>query len=166
MTTTRAIWATALLSVVFGLAQLPALGRMEDHGAGVLCAEFVATSDRARDMLSGWGSEGRDAAKEHLYLDYPYLLAYGLFFFGACTAVARRFEARGRERAASLGRTLALAGLAGAGFDALENASLLVVLDDHTGQPWPALATAFASVKFALTTPAFLYSFAGRVITR
>jgi hypothetical protein len=162
----RARGALAALTLLFGALQLPALGRMEDHGAGVLHMEFVATADRADEMLAEWGPDGRSAAKEQLYLDYPFLISYGLLLAGACIAVARRAERRGRAGLARAGRVLAVAGLAGAGFDALENASLLVMLGGHPAQPWPGLATAFASVKFALTTPALLYALIGRVATR
>jgi hypothetical protein len=165
LASTRALVALFVLTLLFGVLQFPALGRMDDRGADVLAMEFVRTEERATAMLREWGSEGRDAAKEQLYLDYPYLIAYGLFLFGACTAVARRFERKGRAGAARLGRALAVAGLAGAGFDALENASLLIVLGDHVNQPWPVLATTFASAKFVLTGPAILYAVAGRIAT-
>ena len=162
----RTLWALALLTLAFGAAQQPALGRMKDHGTDVFAMEFVATTHKAESMLERWGDVGRDAAKEQLYLDYPFLIAYGLFLFGACTAVANRAERSNRPRLARAGRVLARAGLAGAGFDALENAALLSVLADHVGQPCPALATTCASIKFALTTPSWLYALIGRIVTR
>ena len=162
----RARWALAVLTLVLGAAQLPALGRMKDHGTDVIAMEFVATEAKAESMLARWGDVGSDAAKQQLYIDYGFLAAYGLFLFGACTAVARGAEQRGRPGLARAGRALALAGLAGACADALENTSLLVVLGDHTAQPWPGLATTFASIKFALTTPAWLYALIGRIATR
>jgi hypothetical protein len=55
--------------------------------------------------------------------------------------------------------------LAAAACDAVENAMLLVVLDGHTGQPWPALAFAFAAVKFALAASASVYALGGWLAT-
>src|SRR3954453_15927445 len=125
LSSARALWILAILTIAFGIAQQPALGRMSDRGTDVIAMECVATTDKAETMLSDWGERGKDAARQQLLLDYPFLIAYGLFLFGACTAVARRAERTGREGLARAGRALAVAGLAGAGFDALENACLL-----------------------------------------
>jgi hypothetical protein len=46
-----------------GVAELPALGKMSEHGTGVLGFEFAATTDRLRSTLSDWGAPGRTAAK-------------------------------------------------------------------------------------------------------
>jgi hypothetical protein len=69
------------------------------------------------------------------------------------------------ERLARWGRPTALAALAGAACDAVENAALLRVLDGHTDQPWPGIAFTFASVKFALLTAALLYAVVGFLMT-
>ena len=138
---------------------------MEDHGVGILELEFTGTSDRAAEHYEELGSEGRSAARTSLFLDYPYLIAYGLFLAGACVAVADRARSAGRERLAALGLPLAWAALAAAGCDAVENAMLLLILDGHTDQPWPALAFAFAAVKFALAASASVYALGGWLAT-
>jgi hypothetical protein len=132
----RTLWILGTgLFLGFGIAQLGALGEMSDHGTGVLAWEFVGTPAKAREILAGWGDAGQDAARLQLLLDYGYLLGYGLLLWLAGTAVGSR--------------RLAIIGVAGACFDALENAALLLVLDGHTGQPWPLIATTAASAKFA-----------------
>ena len=134
--TRRALWILGLaLFAGFGVAQLGALDTMSDRGTGVLAFEFVATSERAEEIVAGWGDEGRDAARAHLLLDYGYLAGYGLLLWlGATWAGARR---------------LALLGPIAAICDALENAALLAVAGGTTAQPWPLLGTAFATLKFA-----------------
>jgi hypothetical protein len=53
-----------------------------------------------------------------------------------------------------------------AALDAVENVALLQVLDGQTGQPWPGIAYAFASVKFALLALVVIYLIAGLVLVR
>jgi hypothetical protein len=159
------LWLLAIATVVSGLAALPSLGTMEDHGVGIIELEFTGTSDRAAEHYQELGSEGRSAARTSLFLDYAYLIAYGLFLAGACVAVADRARRAGRKRLAAFGLPLAWGALAAAACDAVENAMLLVVLDGHTGQPWPALAFAFATVKFALAASASIYALGGWLAT-
>jgi hypothetical protein len=166
LATRRALWLLAAATLVFGLAALPALGTMSDRGTGVIAFELARTSARAAQIVSEWGAEGRSAARESLWLDYPFLISYGLLLAGGCCAVARRFTALGRPRAAALGRALAWAGLAAAGFDAVENVALLRVANEHVEQPWPGLAFAAASMKFVLIGAAGVFALGGWVATR
>ena len=161
----RALWVLAAVTLAFGVAQLPELGTMDDRGAGIIAFELAGSSGRAHEIVTEWGSSGRSAAQLSLVLDYGYLLGYGLFLAGACTAVAERFRRLGAARLASLGILLAWGALVAAGSDALENVNLLVVADGHTSQPWPGLALGFASLKFALLIPASLYALLGWIAT-
>ena len=138
---------------------------MGDHGVGIIEFELARTSQKAAEYYRDLGPKGRDAARESLYLDYPYLILYGLFFAAACVVVGARAAERGMTRLASLGRPLAIAGLAGAACDAVENAALLLVLGGHTGQPWPGIAFTFASIKFLLTGAASIYVVVGFLLT-
>ena len=153
-------------TLAFGIAALPSLGTMEDNGVGILELEFVGSAGKAEELTAELGSEGRSAARTSLYIDYVYLVFYGLFFAGACIAVAVRAERVGRRRLAAAGRPIAWAGLAAAGMDAIENTALLFILDGETGQPFPATATGFATVKFALAATALLYALFGWAMTR
>jgi len=159
------LWALAIATVAIGLAALPALGDMEDHGVGIIELEFTGTSAKAEQHYEELGPDGRSAARTSLLLDYPYLVAYGLFLAGACVAVADRARRAGRARLAAIGVPLAWGALGAAACDAVENAMLLLILDGNTGQPWPAIAFACASVKFALAGLALLYAIGGWVAT-
>jgi hypothetical protein len=159
------LWILAGATILLGVAALPSLGTMEDNGVGILELEFTGSSDRAAEHYEELGSDGRSAARTSLLIDYPYLIAYGLFLAGACSAVADRARRARRDRLAALGAPLAWGALGAAGCDALENAMLLLILDGHTGQPWPALAFAFATVKFALALSASLYALGGWLAT-
>jgi hypothetical protein len=161
----RLLLALAIATVALGVAALPSLGTMEDNGVGIIELEFTGTADKAEQHHTDLGSEGRSAARTSLYIDYAYLVAYGLFLAGACVAVADRARRTGRTRLAALGPWLAWAALGAAACDAIENAALLLILGGETGQPWPALAFGFATVKFALAIGASLYALGGWLAT-
>ena len=157
--------ALLVASLAVGALALPSLGTISDRGAGIIEFELAASSSDAREIVTGWGEEGRSAARESLILDYPYLVLYGLLFAGACAVVARRAERAGKPRLARLGTLLAWGALAGAAADALENVALLIVASEHTSQPWPALAASFAVIKFTLTIAALVYAIVGFLLT-
>src|SRR5688500_14446968 len=150
-------------TLAVGALALPALDDMGD--VGILEFELARTSEQASEYYGELGEEGRDAAEDSLYLDYPYLILYGLFYAAACLVVAARAAERGMTRLARLGRPLMWGSLAGAACDAAENLALLRVLDGHTDQPWPGLAFTFAAVKFLLLTAATLYIVVGLFLT-
>jgi hypothetical protein len=152
-------------SAIFGVLQLPELGTMSDRGEGIVGFELARTPERANEILTEWGDEGRSAARTSLFLDFPYLVFYGLFLAAACTAVARRAEALEWRRVAAIGIVLAWGSLLAAWSDAIENLALLLVLEDHTNQPWPGTAFTFAVIKFALAAPALLFAIVGWLST-
>jgi hypothetical protein len=153
-------------SLIFGALQLPSLGDMADRHVGIIELELAHTSGKAAQQYRDLGDAGRDAARTSLYLDYPYLVFYGLFFAAACVVVAARGAERGMRRLPRVGRLLAVGALVGAACDAVENAALLRVLAGHADQPWPGIAFGFASAKFALTIAAALFAIVGFVLTR
>jgi MFS family permease len=139
---------------------------MSDHGTGVIELELMRTTQKAEQVLRDYGSEGRSAARTSLWLDYPYLVSYALFFSLACGAIADRADRSGRERWAAVGAVLAWGALAAGLFDAVENAALLRVLDGHPEQPYPAIAYLCAVPKFVLSSAALLYIVAGLIVLR
>lgn len=162
----RALWLLAAAWLVFGLAALPSLNTMSDHGTGVIELELMRTTEKAQQVLSDYGPHGRSAARTSLWLDYPYLVAYALFLSLACGAISERARRLGRERWAAAGAALAWAALAAGLFDAIENAALLRVLAGHAEQPYPGLAYTCAVLKFLLITAALLYTAAGLLALR
>jgi hypothetical protein len=157
------VLALLLLTLGVGALALPSIDDMGD--VGIIEFELARTSEQASEYYGELGESGRDAAEDSLYLDYPYLILYGLFYAAACVVVAARAAERGMTRLASWGRPLMWGSAAGAACDAAENLALLRVLDGHTDQPWPGLAFTFASVKFLLLTAATLYIVVGFLLT-
>src|SRR5436190_16821640 len=139
---------------------------MSSHGASIFDFEFVRTTDRAHEILSGWGPDGRSAARTSLWIDYGYLIGYSLVLMLTCRALAARARRTGRDGWAAAGRVLAVAGLAAGVFDAIENAALLRILSGHTSQPYPAIASIAATAKFAMVACSLAYIVAGWVALR
>jgi hypothetical protein len=154
-----------VLSLAVGALALPALGDMSDNGVGIIDLEIARTSQKASEYYGELGDAGRDAARESLYLDYPYLIAYALFYAAACVVVAARAAERGMARLARVGEALAWGAFVSAACDAVENIGLLRVLAGHTDQPWPGIAFTFAVVKFALIIAVALYVIVGFLLT-
>ena len=152
-----------VLTLAAGALVLPSLDDMGN--VGIVEFELARTSDQASEYYGELGESGRDAARDSLYLDYPFLILYGLLYAAACLVVAARAAERGMSRLARWGRPLAWGGLAAAACDAIENVALLRVLDGHTDQPWPGIAFTFATVKFVLSTAAILYAVVGFLLT-
>ncbi len=153
--------ATAIATVLLLLAMAPADERMQDTGGpGIVPFELTGGQDRADEIMAEWGEEGQDAARESLWIDFAFLLAYGAFLTLALAATRDLALERGWRRLASIGRFVVTFGALVAGFDALENICLLLTLDG-AGAAFPVLATIFASIKFALLAAAILYLLAG-----
>jgi hypothetical protein len=163
VTRRRGLIALGIASLLLFLAMLPAEGRMQETGPGMIPFELTGGQERADEILGEWGADGRDAARQSLWIDFGFLLAYGAFLTLALGAVRDFVRRQGRRRIAAFGAVAVWFGALGAGFDALENVCLLLTLDD-AGSVFPLLATIFASVKFILLIGAYGYLLAGLAV--
>jgi hypothetical protein len=160
MTRRRGLIASGIAMVILLLAMSPAEDRMQEHGPGMVTFELTGGQDRADEILAEWGDEGQDAAREQLWIDFGFLLAYGSFLTFALAAIRDLARSRGWVHLAAIGGVVAYFGAAGAGFDALENVCLLLTLGG-AGAALPLLATIFAACKFTLLAAAIAYLVVG-----
>jgi hypothetical protein len=161
VTRRRGLIASGIAALLLLLAMSPAEGRMKDTGGpGMVPFELTGGQDRAGEILSEWGEEGQDAARESLRIDFGFLLAYGVFLTLALAAVRDLARERGWRRLAAIGGVAVSFGALGAAFDALENVCLLLTLDG-AGAALPLLATIFAACKFILLVTAIAYLLSG-----
>jgi hypothetical protein len=155
---------TGIAALLLLAAMSPSDNRMRDTGGpGIITFEVTGGSDRADEILAEWGEDGQDAARESLWIDFGFMLAYGAFLTLALMATRDLARARGWPRLASLGGAAVWLGALAAGFDALENVCLLLTID-RAGSAFPVLATVFASCKFLLLAGAIAYLLAGLVV--
>jgi hypothetical protein len=164
VTRRRGLIASGIATVVLLLAMSPAEERMKDTGGpGMVPFELTGGQERADEVLSEWGEDGQDAARESLWIDFGFLLAYGTFLTLALAAARDLARDRGRRRLASIGGVVVSFGALGAAFDALENVCLLLTLEG-AGAALPLLATIFATCKFILLTAAIAYLLAALAV--
>jgi len=155
--------ASGVATIALLLAMAPADERMQEGGGpGIVPFELSGGQDRADDILAEWGEEGRDAARESLWIDFGFLLAYGTFLTLALAWARETIARRDFPRLAQAGPVAVWLGAGAAACDAVENAFLLLTLDG-AGAAAPALATVFAAAKFALLAAAIIYIVAGLV---
>lgn len=160
MTRQMGLIAAGIAMVLLLLAMSPAENRMQDNGPGMVTFELTGGQHRADEILTEWGDDGQDAAREQLWIDFAFLTAYGTFLTLALLSVRDMARKRNWRRLAALGGLVVSFGALGAGFDALENICLLLTLGG-AGAAFPLLATIFAACKFALIITAIAYLLVG-----
>jgi hypothetical protein len=161
VTRRRKLIAAGIATLALLLAMSPADQRMRDTGGpGIVPFELTGGQDRADEILAEWGEEGQDAARESLWIDFGFLLAYGTFLTLSLAAVRDLSRERGWRRLTAVGAVVVSFGALAAAFDALENVCLLLTLD-RAGAAFPLLATIFAGCKFVLLAAAIAYLVAG-----
>jgi hypothetical protein len=85
----RICWIAFALSIVFMIwlgANDKGLPKDLPHGSQALQYECDATC--AKSIVAAYGDKV-DVARRGVYIDYGFLLAYGLFFAAACLLAAR-----------------------------------------------------------------------------
>ncbi|HWJ43296.1 MAG TPA: hypothetical protein VNR67_07670 [Solirubrobacterales bacterium] len=160
MTRGRALVLLAVAVLALLAAMKPAEDRMTANGAGIVSFELAGSADRSQEIQDEWGEDGRDAARQQLWIDYGFMLAYGAFLVLAAAATRDLARSRGWRRLVAIGAVAVPAGGIAAGCDAIENACLLLTLGG-AGAWAPVTATAFAVAKFALLLVAIAYLLAG-----
>jgi hypothetical protein len=151
----------ALATVALLLAMSPAEDRMtETGGPGIVPFELTGGQHRADEILAEWGEEGQDAARESLWIDFGFLVAYGALLTLALRAARDMARTRGWMRLQAIGAVVVWFGVATAACDALENVFLLLTIGGG-GAACPLLATIFAACKFAFLASSIAYLLAG-----
>lgn len=160
MTRGRALVLLAVAVLALLAAMKPAEDRMTENGAGIVAFELAGSADRSQEIQDEWGKDGRDAARQQLWIDYGFMLAYGAFLVLAAAATRDLARSRRWRRLVVVGALAVPAGGIAAGCDAVENACLLLTLGGAGG--WaPVTATVFAVAKFSLLVVSLAYILAG-----
>lgn len=164
MTRRRGLIASGIASLLLLLAMAPAETRMTDTGGpGIVAFELTGGQDRADEILVEWGDAGQSAARESLWIDFGFLLAYGTFLTLALAAARDLARDRGWSRLSAIGGVVVAFGALAAACDVLENICLLLTLAS-AGAAWPLLATIFTACKSLFLTVAIAYLLAGLVM--
>jgi hypothetical protein len=157
VTRRRGLIGTGIATLILFFAMAPAEERIQDNGGPRITSfELTGGQDRADEILAEWGEEGQDAARESLWIDFGFLLAYGTFLTLALAAVRDLAGQRRWRRLAAIGGVVVSFGALAAILDALENICLLLTLDG-AGAAFPLMATIFAAAKFLFLVVAIAY---------
>lgn len=144
------------LTVAAGIGVLLIGRQMPVRGGDIIDLEFVWTPEQALKLLGAWGPEKQQGARQSVWVDFPFIIAYATLLMGL-VLLAARGSLGGLQR---LGlRLVAVPWLAGL-FDVVENACLLRILQAPTEPPsalLTGLAGACAAVKFALLIACAFY---------
>ncbi|HEV7772638.1 MAG TPA: hypothetical protein VGO48_05015 [Conexibacter sp.] len=164
MTRRRALWILGIVTLGLFAVLLALDGWMQDAGShGIVAFEVAFTSGKAQEIIIAWGSKGHDAAQLSLWIDFLYLIAYGLFLWLAVRALGDALRNRGMDGWARPAATISVLPLVIAGADAVEDIFLLLVLGGHASSIGPPLAGSFATLKFACLAVVVVYLLAGLV---
>lgn len=127
-------------------------------GPGILALEVAGSAGRASVILGEWGPEGIDWARISLLVDFPFLVAYAVFFSAVCTRLAEPLRRRAEAQSLPGGLAATLARFApwvgwsfvlAAVLDLIENLALLRVID-YDLTPWALVAQLAAAPKLAI----------------
>ena len=144
----RVVFGALLATTLVLMAVLLSVDR--EFSPGIVAFELARDGDRAAAMVAGWDATARAWVGFSLGLDYVYLCAYSTTIGLACIMLGSSLRARGALGMAALAAPVAWMQWLAAGFDAVENATLLDTLT-NAGYPRFAPASwALASAKFAL----------------
>lgn len=133
---------TGAATVAFWIALGIIESSLPEGTPGIVEFEFVRNAERASRFLAEWGSDGRDAVRLSLIVDYGFMVSYGAFVTLAGLATWDFGREHGPRALASAGRVVPWFAAAAAVFDAGENAFLLLTVGGDGGSAAPVLATA------------------------
>jgi hypothetical protein len=126
-----------------------------------LCLQFAWGEVGASQILEKWSEADKRAVRLNLALDFVFIAIYVTGIALACGLAANALDAArwpgGGGKGSIFAWALIIAGL----LDAVENGAQLLMLAGSRTQPWPALASVCASLKFFLAGVALLYALYG-----
>ena len=115
----------------------------------------------AAQILEKWSEADKRAVRLNLALDFVFIVIYVTGIALACTLAADALDAAHWPGGGGMGGIFARAVIVAGLLDVVENVAQLLMLAGSRTQPWPALASVCASLKFFLSGVAFLYALYG-----
>jgi hypothetical protein len=141
----RICWIAFALLIVFTVwLRVNDKGLPKDLPYRSQALQYECDTQCAKLIVAGYGDKV-DVARRGVYIDYGFLIAYGLFFAAACLLAAR-----GAGWFWKLGYLLAAGAIAAAVLDAIENIGVLQQLAGNYG--WTGVTCMLSKIKIALLT--------------
>ena len=149
--------ATLILFAIFRILNAPLVTPAAP--GGIVTFELAGSASGSQAILDSWDARARTFAAFGLGLDYLFMLSYAMaLMLGTLLAAGRHM---GWLRI--LGTATGWGALVAALCDAVENLALWRQLVVSVSTPWPEVAAACATLKFALLGLGIAYAFVGWV---
>jgi len=160
----RLFWLSLMAALVLFVCLRVIDQPLETNAApnGIVSFELAGSIAAVQVILASWNLLVRQFAAFSLGLDYLFMLTYGVALSLACLWSSSIWKERIRS-ASDLGVWLAWGAWLAAGFDAVENLALILLLFYQPTQPWPPIARGCAALKFSLILICLLYAASGFV---
>jgi hypothetical protein len=143
---------TPLLAVILILHGEP-LKNADLTPRGILDLEFARTVTRAAEVYNAWKPDLVMHAIKNTFLDFLFLISYGIFLSSSCFLLSRRFTGFWKRT----GKILAILMIVAASFDVFENITMFRTLGGNFNKEVVAATFIFASIKFILAAVGLLY---------
>ncbi|MDH6246669.1 hypothetical protein [Mycobacterium sp. OTB74] len=144
------ITAATIAYICYSAVMLRLENRMRTAGGpGIIPFELAGSAAKADDIMSRWGEDGQQAARQSMWLDFGYMTTYG-------TLLALLIERRRKQREHPGWLPALAAGAVAA--DAVEGVSLIRVLDRRDVGVNARRAQVTALIKFGLAAVGLGYA--------
>lgn len=154
---------TAVVMTAMNFAGAPLT--TEPAPSGIVSYELAASGKKAGAILDSWDLHAKTAAGFQLGLDYLFMPLYASTLALACVMSASVFTKRGGGILATTGIALAWGMWLAAGFDAIENLGLVVMLFNGASSFWAQASFGAAVIKFTLLFVGIAYAAAAGAIS-
>jgi hypothetical protein len=136
-----AVFAT--LTIIF---QIQTAQMTSDTSYNIIDFEFAFNQATAQTILTAWGVTWIPTVLLGTYIDFIYIVAYGLLIMGLAILLVRKLE----DKFQTFGMIIAISGFIAGAFDVIENINLIIMLNNPLGftASAPLVASICASIKF------------------
>ena len=115
-------------------------------GYGIMDFELAFTQATASTILTAWGASLQAIVLRGTYVDFGYIVFYGLLLFSVTPLISRTLKGRWQN----IGLIFAFVPLIAGAFDVIENINLIIMLNNPLSfaATIPMIASLCATIKF------------------
>ncbi len=149
------------IAMMIVMAKTGATLKTDKAPMGILDLEFAYNTAKTTPIINSWATTNNiEAAKINTYWDYLFLFFYAGLLYLACRKIATNTSGP----VAKAGKLIAKGAILAGFLDVLENAGMLLTLNNQ-GSSTVAFATTFISIiKWGLAIIAVLYTLTGLLV--
>ena len=128
---------------------------------GILDLEFAYNAAKTTSIINTWElTKNIEVAKINTYWDFLFIFCYAGLLFVACKKIAVNIKGN----VAKAGNAIAKGALFAGFFDVLDNAGMLLTLNNQGSETVAFLTTFFSVIKWGLVIIAVLYLLTGLLV--